>query len=146
MWARISWLGEEGHLGLCWVGKQGLGLGGVMAYLVFRMLSWALMGRKTSARGVGWDVVKRRGGAIGVMLGFGMAWPPFILFLETESREAQAGPTCFVVDHDPELLISLPLSPECWDCKHAPPYPVYVFLGMLCSASWQTEPWAWVHM
>lgn len=32
------------------------GLGGMVAYLAFRMLAWFLLGRKTSARGVGESV------------------------------------------------------------------------------------------
>lgn len=37
--------------------------------LGFRMLSWPLMGWKASARDVSWYMMRRRGEAIGVMLG-----------------------------------------------------------------------------
>lgn len=98
-----------------------------MTYLVFKELAIPLMGQKTLTRGVGWDMMVRRGGAVRVMLRFRMlAWPPPVMFFQTVSCSPGWFPTCYVAEHHHITFVS--------------------FWGVFCAVSWQAEPWTGEHL
>lgn len=55
--------------------------GRVVAYLVFRVQDWALLGLKASARCVGWNMMMRKEGCAGQALVGGMSYLGFRLLL-----------------------------------------------------------------